>query len=69
MPLIDDENPFGAPPRRPPTHHELGQPLDALSIDELGARIEVLRAEIVRIEQAIAVKQATKHAADTFFRS
>ncbi len=36
-----------------PRLHEVGMPLDALSIDELAHRIAILREEIVRIEAAI----------------
>ncbi|MBN9021318.1 MAG: DUF1192 domain-containing protein [Rhizobiales bacterium] len=54
-------------PRRGPAH-VLGEDLAALSLDELAARIAVLRAEIARIEEAIGAKQASAAAADAFFR-
>jgi uncharacterized small protein (DUF1192 family) len=47
----------------------IGEPLDAVSIAELEARIETLQAEIARIGTAIAAKRASKSAADAFFRS
>lgn len=42
-------------------------PLEALSIEELSARIERLRGEIAACEAAIASKQSHLKAADTFF--
>lgn len=62
-----DDDIFGAPPR-PKTVHEIGQILDALSVDELDERIVLLRAEIERLEAAKAAKQASKAAADLFFK-
>jgi uncharacterized small protein (DUF1192 family) len=59
-----DEEPVR--PRAKP--HEIGQDLSVLSIDELKERIGVLRAEVERLEAAIRAKEATKTAADTFFR-
>ncbi len=46
----------------------LGAPLDTLSVDELEARIALLREEIARIERAIDGKRASRTAADSFFR-
>ena len=54
--------------RRRPSMH-LGEPLDALSVDELGERIELLRAEIARLEAARERKSASRTAADSFFRN
>jgi len=48
--------------------HILGEPLDRLSVEELALRIEVLRAEIMRLEQARDGKTASKAAADAFFK-
>jgi uncharacterized small protein (DUF1192 family) len=69
MSVFDDEDPFGAKVRKKPTHHEIGQLLDALSVDELDERIGLLQAEIARLEQARQAKQASKTAADAFFKS
>ena len=55
-------------PRRKPTKHEIGELLDTLSVEELHLRIELLRTEIARLETAIGTKQASRHAADTFFK-
>lgn len=49
--------------------HVLGEPLDALSVDELTARIEVLRAEIARLEAAREAKSAFRAAAAAFFKT
>jgi uncharacterized small protein (DUF1192 family) len=48
--------------------HEIGQDLALLSIEELGERIAVLTGEIERLETARAKKQASRSAADQFFR-
>jgi uncharacterized small protein (DUF1192 family) len=48
--------------------HEIGQDLSLLSVEELTARIDVLRDEIARIEQELSQKGATRAAADALFR-
>jgi uncharacterized small protein (DUF1192 family) len=48
--------------------HELGEDLSLLSVDELKERVLALRGEIERLEAAIQSKEATRSAADTFFR-
>ena len=48
--------------------HDIGQPLDALSIGELEERIDLLRTEIARLEAAIAARRATKAAAADVFK-
>nr|NKR04598.1 DUF1192 domain-containing protein [Escherichia coli] len=58
----DDDRP------RKAVSHEIGQPLDTLSLSDLDERIAVLRAEIARIEAARAAKQAAQGAADAFFK-
>ena len=63
-----EDDPFGAEVRKKPTHHEIGQLLDALSVDELTERIGLLNTEIARLEQARQAKQASKNAADAFFK-
>ena len=55
-------------PRRKITH-EIGQDLSLLSVDELTERITLLRAEIDRLEAAKVGKQASRNAADRFFKS
>lgn len=47
----------------------IGEELAALSIDELVERVAVLKAEIVRIEEAVASKRESLGVADSFFKS
>jgi uncharacterized small protein (DUF1192 family) len=63
MPAIDDED-------RPKKKlvHEIGQDLTLLSVGELNERIALLKEEIARLEADIAKKQASKSAADLFFK-
>ncbi len=49
--------------------HEIGQPLDTLSVGELAERIDLLRAEIERLEAAKTAKAASAAAAAAFFKS
>ena len=62
MPVLDEELP------KKKKAHEIGEDLAALSLDELDARIESLRGEIRRIEDAIKSKRASATAADAFFK-
>ena len=50
------------------TAHEMGQDLSALSIAELDERIEILKREIERLEEARGRKEASKDAASAFFK-
>ena len=47
----------------------LGETLDLLSVAELEHRVGALESEIQRVKAAITAKQASKSAADAFFRS
>ncbi|MCX7349799.1 MAG: DUF1192 domain-containing protein [Alphaproteobacteria bacterium] len=47
----------------------LGENLDLLSVAELEQRVSQLESEIQRVRAAIQSKQASKNAADAFFRS
>ena len=49
--------------------HEIGQELALLSVEELRDRIALLQSEIARLEAAMKSKEATRSAADKFFRS
>jgi uncharacterized small protein (DUF1192 family) len=49
--------------------HEVGQDLSMLSVFELKERIELLKAEIARLEAAAAAKDNARSAADGFFKS
>ena len=51
-----------------PKGHEVGMPLEAMSVEELGDRIKMLEEEIGRLRAAIEAKQKSKAAADAFFR-
>ena len=67
MPAFDDEAAFGPPKTKTPTH-AIGENVDALSAPELAERIELCRREIERLEAAKAAREATRMAADAFFK-
>jgi uncharacterized small protein (DUF1192 family) len=48
--------------------HEIGQDLTLLSVKELDERVGLLKEEIGRLEADKAKKQATRSAADQFFK-
>jgi uncharacterized small protein (DUF1192 family) len=54
-------------PKKPP-NMVIGENLDAISVAELEQRIQALDSEISRIKAEIAKKQASRNAADAFFR-
>jgi uncharacterized small protein (DUF1192 family) len=56
-----------APKRKPEI--VIGEDLALLSVAELEQRIQILEAEIVRSKTSISGKQASKSAADAFFRN
>jgi uncharacterized small protein (DUF1192 family) len=63
MPAIDEDD----RPKKKITH-EVGQELALLSVGELAERVALLKDEIARLEAAMSSKQASKSAADQFFR-
>ena len=63
MSFIDDDRP------QKKVAHEIGADLSTLSVDDLRARVELLRAEIVRLEAEAASKTSTRSAAESLFRS
>ncbi|AYM59542.1 hypothetical protein EN41_03650 [Agrobacterium tumefaciens] len=63
MSLFDDDRP------QKPRGHEIGSDLSLLSVDELSDRIELLRAEIARLEDEKKRKSAGRQAAENLFRS
>jgi uncharacterized small protein (DUF1192 family) len=63
MPATDDDD----RPKKKITH-EIGQDLTLLSVGELNERIALLKDEIARLEADIKGKQASKAAADLFFK-
>jgi uncharacterized small protein (DUF1192 family) len=48
--------------------HEIGQDLTLLSVAELDQRVQLLKDEIVRLEADKKNKQASRSAADGFFK-
>ena len=48
--------------------HEIGQDLTLMSVGELAERVAILKDEIARLEANINSKQASKSAADLFFK-
>jgi Uncharacterized small protein containing a coiled-coil domain len=63
MSFIDDDRP------QKKVAHEIGADLSTLSVDELRARVELLKGEIVRLEAEAASKTSTRSAAESLFRS
>jgi uncharacterized small protein (DUF1192 family) len=63
MPAFDDDD---RPKKK--VSHEIGQDLSLLSVEELAARVLLLQDEIKRLEADMARKQATRSAADQFFK-
>lgn len=63
MPAMDDDE---RPKKK--IAHEIGQDLALLSVDEITERIALLREEISRLEEALSKKQASRSAADQFFK-
>lgn len=55
-------------PRKKAPDIVLGEDLATISEFELAARIAALEAEIARCREAIRARQATKSAADAFFK-
>lgn len=52
----------------PRPKHIVGEPLDAVSVDELRERVGLLGEEIARLEAEIARKQLSRSAADAVFK-
>jgi len=48
--------------------HEIGQDLSLLSVRELDERVALLKEEIARLEADKTKKNATRSAADQFFK-
>ena len=62
MSLFDDDRPLKK------IAHEIGSDLSLLSVDELSARIELLKVEIARLESEKTKKGASRSAAESLFR-
>ena len=63
MAAIDDDD---KPKKK--VAHEIGQDLSLLSVDELAARVQLMRDEIARLEADMTQKRAKRAAADQFFK-
>ena len=63
MPAIDEDD---KPKKK--VAHEIGQDLTLLSVEELSARVQMLRDEISRLEADMTQKRASRAAADQFFK-
>ncbi len=63
MPAIDEDD---KPKKK--IAHEIGQDLTLLSVDELAARVQLMRDEISRLEADMAHKRVSRAAADQFFK-
>ena len=57
-----------APPPKKAKSYELGQDLSKLSVAELRALIDDLKADIARVEQTLAAKQSSKSATESVFK-
>ena len=55
-------------PRKPKPDIVMGEDLSAFSAHELEKRVVALETEIVRTKDALRSREATKNAADAFFR-
>jgi uncharacterized small protein (DUF1192 family) len=64
MATIDDDD---RPKKK--ISHEIGQPLDLLSVEELRERVDLLKAEIARLEANMTSKRASRSAAEGFFKT
>ena len=63
MPAVDEDD---KPKKK--VAHEIGQDLTLLSVEELGARVQLLRDEISRLEADMTQKRDSRSAADQFFK-
>ena len=60
--MFDDE------PVKKPKGHEVGMPIETMSVDELTDRIGLLEGEIARLKAAIAARQKHKSEAASVFK-
>jgi uncharacterized small protein (DUF1192 family) len=60
--MFDDDRPVKK------VSHEVGADLSTLSVDELKARIALLKEEIGRIESELASKSSSRSSAESLFR-
>jgi uncharacterized small protein (DUF1192 family) len=62
MSIFDEE------PTKPAAVHQIGQDLSLLSVSELAERVDMLKAEIGRLETELATKDTTRNVAEALFR-
>jgi uncharacterized small protein (DUF1192 family) len=62
MSLFDEDKPARK------ASHEIGSDLSALSVEELKARIAILKDEIGRIEGELSAKSSSRSSAESLFR-
>lgn len=63
-------DPFGdEKPVKKPSTHEIGQDLSTLSVHEIDERIALLEAEIARLHAARTAKEASRHSAESVFKT
>ena len=62
MAIVDDE------PQKKRARHEIGEDITLFSEAELLARVEMLKAEIARLEEAAKARRASRAAADQVFK-
>jgi uncharacterized small protein (DUF1192 family) len=55
-------------PKKKLSPHEVGMPIDTMSVDELKERIGLLEAEIARLRGAIDAREHTRNAAESIFK-
>jgi uncharacterized small protein (DUF1192 family) len=60
--MDDDDRVKKLPP------HEVGMPIETMSVEELESRIGLLEAEIGRLRAAIDARRSTRAAADSLFK-
>lgn len=61
--MFDDED---AP--RKVKGHEVGMPIETMSVEELEERIGLLEGEIVRLRDAVSARRRTKDEANSVFK-
>jgi uncharacterized small protein (DUF1192 family) len=52
---------------RPKQSHQIGQDVTMLAVRDLDERIDLLKAEIIRLEMARSAKNASRSVADAVF--
>lgn len=66
--MIFDDDGLAPLQRKRVSTHEIGQPLDDLSLEELAERIEILQTEIARLDAVRQRKEASRAGAEALFK-